>query len=678
MKQKSSIKAKLLFNVVGAVTIIFILVGIIIFIQARNVILNESNNTLHAESKNITNMIDKHFVSAAEIVKQMEASNFIIDYMDKVHTKNEIKTPEEYQRIISNMKKIKSSNSNLSLVYLALAEAGNIVTDDEWANPPDFNVNTREWYKESINNGKLTYSEPYIDNVTGKMVITVSTPVKNSSGKLLGAVCVDMTLDQISNIMSKFTLKKTGFAFLADDKGTMLYHPDSELILKDNITKYEGKPGEIAQKMVKGETGVDTVEFNKQKQYMAYAPVESSSWSVGVVVPVKEIQENMSKFQATFILAILSTIVILSVLIYFLASGILKPIPVLLKAFDAAMKGDMTVRANVVSTDEIGRLAEGFNTMIESQHNIIRQVLSASNDIFATMEKQNLMIGEIVAQTDETSATVEELSAGMEETAASSEEINASSADIEKAVESIASKAQDGAVSAAEINKRANELKSNAVESQKNANSIYSSANSKLRHAIEQSKAVEQINVLSNAILQITSQTNLLALNAAIEAARAGEAGKGFAVVAEEIRKLAEDSKNTVNEIQKITKTVVQSVENLSESSKQVLEFIDKQVTSDYNSLVKTGEQYNKDAEFIDTVVTDFSATSEELMASIQGIMKAINEVSITINEGAEGTQNIAEKTMAIVENVDAIRKEILKSNQSASMLKELVSRFTI
>ncbi|MCX8008064.1 MAG: methyl-accepting chemotaxis protein, partial [Coriobacteriia bacterium] len=180
-------------------------------------------------------------------------------------------------------------------------------------------------------------------------------------------------------------------------------------------------------------------------------------------------------------------------------------------------------------------------------------------------------------------------------------------------------------------------LKESAVVSQSAAHDIRNAIDKDMRGAIEQSKAVEQINILTESILQITSQTNLLALNAAIEAARAGEAGKGFAVVAEEIRKLAEDSKNTVNQIQSVTQLVVSSVESLKRNSEKALNFIDTTVVGDYKTMVGIGEQYYKDAESVQDLVSDFSATAEELLASIQSMGKAINEVTISNNEGAQG-----------------------------------------
>lgn len=266
----------------------------------------------------------------------------------------------------------------------------------------------------------------------------------------------------------------------------------------------------------------------------------------------------------------------------------------------------------------------------------------------------------------------------MEETAASTEEMNATSSEIESAVDSIAAKAEEGAATAGSISKKANELRESFAASHHSAYNIFMDVRDKLENALEESKSVEHINELADAILQITSQTNLLALNAAIEAARAGEAGRGFAVVADEIRKLAEDSKNTVTQIQDITKTVVQSVENLSTSSHSLLTFMAGDVDRDYKTMLSATEEYKKDAEHIDGLITDFSATSEELAASMQTMLKALNEITAATSEGAGGTANIAEKTAAIAEMANEVTKQTNSSRESAERLARMVAKFKV
>jgi methyl-accepting chemotaxis protein len=266
----------------------------------------------------------------------------------------------------------------------------------------------------------------------------------------------------------------------------------------------------------------------------------------------------------------------------------------------------------------------------------------------------------------------------MQQTAATTQEMNATTQDIESAIISISERASEGADIASQVSARADKLKEDAISSSNNANEIYNNVKQHLQTAITQSQAVSQIELLAQAILQITEQTNLLALNAAIEAARAGEAGRGFAVVADEIRKLAEQSSKTAGSIKDIVKTVNGAVKNLSRSSEEILEFIDKDVLQDYDKLIKTGEQYFEDAELFNGLMTEFSATAEELNASITGIVIAINEVSATINEGARGVGDIAEKTMEAVEKITEVKVSSENNIQSVEQLREIVKRFKL
>lgn len=327
---------------------------------------------------------------------------------------------------------------------------------------------------------------------------------------------------------------------------------------------------------------------------------------------------------------------------------------------------------------ELGQITRSTNTMQDSIKGIIMTIMKESTTIDNALVLSVKSISDLNENIEEVSATTQQLSAGMQQTAATMQEMNASSTEIEAAVENIAKKAQETSFAAKDISSRAFTLKTSSKVSKDNAYNIYKTTNSELTKAIEQSKSIEQINLLSDAIMQITSQTNLLALNAAIEASRAGEAGRGFAVVADEIRKLAEDSKKAVVKIQGVTRNVLGAVGNLVSSSQQILSFIESTVISDYNNQVETSEQYSNDATHIDDLVMDFSSTSEELLVSISNMLKAINEVTISTNESAEGTSNIAIRAAEIMEKGVEVVSLSESSKASSDNLKAYVSRFKI
>lgn len=376
----------------------------------------------------------------------------------------------------------------------------------------------------------------------------------------------------------------------------------------------------------------------------------------------------------------LISILIIVLIALIISSTITKQLKLLKKNIDNLVEkgGDLTQKIAIYSKDEIGDLAQTINKFLENLRLIMIEVNQCSDSVGEASVKVANYLGELNFSVEEASATTEELSAGMEETAASAEEVEASSTEMESAIEAMTQKAQQGSEAARGISIKAEELKNNTVESQKLAEEVYIETKEKLEEALVQSKAVEQISVLSDSILQISSQTNLLALNAAIEAARAGEYGKGFAVVADEIRKLAEDSKDTVNEIQRVTMEVISSVGNLSDNSKKVMDFIDTTVRENYQEMLETGKQYYNDAVYMDNLMLDFSSTAEELTASVEGIIKAMGDVAKTVTDGATGTQNIAEKTISIANKVNDIQKQMEISGENAENLKQTIGKFKI
>ncbi len=395
----------------------------------------------------------------------------------------------------------------------------------------------------------------------------------------------------------------------------------------------------------------------------------------------KDFTSYVTNKRTTFIISTIIEGAVVVFLLILIILSIIKPLKKCISSIGVMEQGDFSQALGTTllkRRDDFGKLAGSIESMRTEMNGLIGEVKSQATEITGMVQEIDTNIQALDEEIENVSATTEELAAGMQETAASSEEINAMSHEIESAAKSIATRSQDGAMEADDIRDRAVSIKKTTTENDKRTKAIHAEINEGLTKALEDIKVVDQIGVLAESIMEITGQTNLLALNASIEAARAGEAGKGFAVVADEIRVLAEQSKAAVVHIQDVTKNVVESVTNLADGAKKLLEFVGTDVVDSFAGFSDMADSYSNDAGSIDGLVTDFSASSEQLLASINGVMDAIGEVSKAATEGATGTNDIAEKTGVVVEKAAEIKEKAEAAHAAADRLQKNVERFIV
>ncbi|WP_026831902.1 methyl-accepting chemotaxis protein [Exiguobacterium undae] len=344
----------------------------------------------------------------------------------------------------------------------------------------------------------------------------------------------------------------------------------------------------------------------------------------------------------------------------------------------ATQGGDLTAQLQVTRHDEIGHIVDSMNQFIRNLRQIIQQVDGTATHVVSTSQHVAARIGELDQDMRSTSHTIENLSAGMEETAASAEEMNSSAVDMESTIHGIVASAGENGRLAKDVDRRAQSLQVVATEAKSNATLILSETKTKLEDAMVRAKAVKEISVLSDAILSIAAQTNLLSLNASIEAARAGEVGRGFAVVAEEIRKLAESSRATVEQIQDVSLSVIESVEHLNTASGEMLHFIDTKVVHDYDLFEQASEQYRTDAHVFGNAADHFAEQAGQLQELTTNMLGVIHDVAVTVNDGAQGTQSMSEQMNHSVQAFRDVREQTTASQQQAESLQTVLRQFKI
>lgn len=563
--------------------------------------------------------------------------------------------------------------------------AGNGRTTDGNTN----NLSDREYFTRA-SKGERVISDPLVSKNDNSVVVVYAVPIYNN-GQIVGVLTAAVSAETISEITDGIKYGEHGNTHIINGAGTIVSHEDRSMVIDmyNSFEEVKEDPSlkelaELHKRMVNGETGNGSYTFRGMEKLMGFAPIEGLDWYLGVTAPRSEVFSSMSRMRLiTINILVIFTIASLAAA-YFISSSISKPIIGMtdlvgkMSELDLAFEESDKVKAAAGRNDEIGRITKSILHLKDEFRKIITRVREESNSVGGSVNKVKEYIYRLNNDIQEVSATTEQLSAGMEETAASTEEMNATTSEIEDAVESIAEKASNGAATAMDINNRASRIKNSFLASKKNAADIFDQTSERLQKALEESKSVNNISIFSDTIMQIAAQTNLLALNAAIEAARAGENGKGFSVVAEEIRKLAEESKVAVMQIQKETKTVLDSVKNLSDSANDLLTFVSEDVNRDYDTMLESAEQYSSDANTVGELVSDLSATSEELLASIHNMMQAINEITNATNEGTSGTTNIAQKASEVVVTSDKVLRQADLSRESADRLLEVVSKFKV
>ena len=339
-------------------------------------------------------------------------------------------------------------------------------------------------------------------------------------------------------------------------------------------------------------------------------------------------------------------------------------------------EGDLTERIVVKSQDEVGQLVRGVNNFIGQLQSIMQKIQRESLHMNELVENIREGINDSNVNASSVSATMEELSASMQEVAATLDQINVGAQEILNSSQDMRNKAENGAQFVKEIKERAEKIREDVTNSKENTMRMISEIRSLLENAIENSRSVEKIDELTGEILSISSQTNLLALNASIEAARAGEAGRGFAVVAEEIRVLADNSRDTANNIQSISTMVTQAVGELAKNADDMLRFIDKVVLNDYDKFVGVANQYHGDADSMDDILHDFYDNAQVLAGTMSSMTEGIDGINIAVDESAQGVTVAAQSTSMLVEALGHIKNEADTNQEISRQLQGEVKRF--
>lgn len=340
-------------------------------------------------------------------------------------------------------------------------------------------------------------------------------------------------------------------------------------------------------------------------------------------------------------------------------------------------EGDLTRRVTIMENQEVAAVGSGINLFMGKLQDIFKTIIHNS-------KRMETVVNEVRESVMTSNSSVSDLSALTEELSATMQEMSDNAALINSNTESVAGEVNQIAERTTEINNYTKEMKGHADSMESAARSNMESTGTKvneilevLNRAIEDSNSVNQVNSLTDDILNIASQTNLLALNASIEAARAGDAGRGFAVVATEISQLAAASQEAANRIQQINSVVTQAVHNLADNANGLVQYMNESILPEFEEFVTAGSEYKNKATYIENVMNEFESKTDSLKNTMVEIQKSINTIAHAIEEGAKGVSNAADSTQVLVTDMENISNRMDENFEIATDLKKETAIFT-
>lgn len=534
-------------------------------------------------------------------------------------------------------------------------------------------ISDREYFKQVKAGAAVWISDVLVAKGTGKTSVSIAVPIKDDKGSFLGVLVGVVDLKILSQHIGETKIGNSGFAFLVDRAGKVLAHPDQGLV--QNMTDLSGL--EPVKHVIGGNDGVVPYEFEGKRKLAGFSHIPLTGWGIVAQQPLEEALAGAKKVKfigmgltlAAALLALLAGIIA--------AGSIVRPIKALVAATGRLSEGDLTAQAEVGNRDELGQLAASFNKMTLNLRELIKSVVHTAEHMASSSQQFSATTSEADRAISQIATTLAIFAQGSqqqtEDLTRTQEVVN----QLTGAAETMAAKATTAKSLSGDMTVAAEggrEAASKAIEKMNEINEVTTATAEVVASLGEKNKQIDQIIDVIN---QIAGQTNLLALNAAVEAARAGEAGRGFAVVAEEVRKLAEQSKQAAEQIGTIVRHVQEQTGEainamqigrgkvgegvaVVEVSGQALECI----LGIIGNNVKTIDAMNADAGVQMTNmtamannITNVADIAKEASANAQGTAAASEEVTASIGEIAQGAEALA---------------------KSAEELQAMIAKFTV
>lgn len=660
MWKKLSFKMKLLTSILPTTIVGMLVLSCAAFYQFRETIKNEIISsrieTTNKLSENINTWLDGKLLEVRNSANTPTAKliESDIDAVDKFNSERIKALEKNYPGEYDNASATLFNNDGISRAQYS---NGNFVAG---------NVSEKIWYKDLMSGVPYEISNPVVSKGTGKTLVVLGVPIKNTSDQSIGTMISAVNLSYIQDKVKDFKFGQKGYSLLVSKDGTILVHPDESLVMQSKISDVDDSNIQgLGEDMLNNESGVVRFTSGKDNFIAFYNKVPLSGWSVASVISEDELFASSQKLMSTLLIITMLIVLIIGGIVVVLARKITAPLIKLSHFSEEIASGNLTNKLEFNTDDEIGKVGKSLNNTVFKLKEMIGAIRDSANEVNSLSDNLIVATEESLKGTDEVSQSMQEIATGAVSQAESASKASIITNELVDDIDKVSKKC-DRMIAVVEESKKVSTLGSSgvkdAVSSIQNI-AITNSYNVKeAQNLLEKSKEIGQIVYV---IGDIAEQTNLLALNAAIEAARAGEQGKGFAVVAEEVRELAEQSSTSSMKIAELINGVQQQIENIAEKMDQG--------TNDVKHGVDLATQVGKNFEDIENVLGEINLIVSE-------VSRASNEMTGKANITNEVISNVAsitEENSAATEEVTAANEEqtayMHQIGETTNKLEELV-----
>lgn len=532
----------------------------------------------------------------------------------------------------------------------------------------DFDPRTRPWYKDAMNKkGQVIITDPFVSIATGHVVVTVAKMTKDGTAVVAGNV----DLKKLSEIINKVKIGQQGYVYVLDKTHKYLSHPSEKINTEaknsttDKIFQSEKGEFEYAQ------------EGDGRIKKLVFVTNQLTGWKLAGTMYSDEIAAEARSVLNKTLLVIGIALLLGTAVIYLIVLSITRPLKKLVNASEKISQGDLDQRIDVKSQDELGQLGDSFNAMADSLRVVLAEVKGTADQLAVSSQQMTASTEQTGRAAEQITSVMQELTIGAENQARNTEESAKSMNEMSIGIEQIADNSES--VSIASLQASENALEGNkkiqmAIQQMESINQAVHGIEETIKGLGDRSSEIGQI---VEVITSIADQTNLLALNAAIEAARAGEHGRGFAVVADEVRKLAEQSSQSAQQISQL----IVAIQGETNHAIQVMQTGTKETVAGIGTVNAAGESFEQIRQSIDEVtsrVQEVQAAIEQMSAGAKQVVASIETITEAANNTSSGTQTVAattEEQMAAMQEITASASSLTKM---AEHLQRLVGKFRV